>query len=118
MRSIYRTDQKATVLKIKLTSKSKNDFAIGAKIYAYANGIKQFKELYTVRGFQASSEPLIHFGLGQEKTVDSIRIIWPDKTSQKLTNIEANQTLAIKQENTQPFNYVNIKRNNVLPESV
>lgn len=106
---INQTNQKANYLKIKLTSKSKNEFAIGAKIYAYANGIKQFKELYTVRGFQASSEPLIHFGLAQEKIVDSIRIIWPDKTSQKLTNVEANQTLTIKEENTQPFNFGNLK---------
>ncbi|RXG12756.1 VCBS repeat protein [Leeuwenhoekiella aestuarii] len=106
---INQTNQKANYIKIKLTSKSKNDFAIGAKIYAYANGIKQFKELYTVRGFQASSEPLIHFGLAQEKTVDSIRIIWPDKTSQKLTNVEANQTLTIKEENTQSFNFDNLK---------
>lgn len=106
---INQINQKANYLKLKLSSKSKNNFAIGAKVYTYTNGIKQFKELYPVRGFQASSEPLIHFGLGQEKIVDSIRIIWPDNTSQKLTNIKANQTLKVNQEGTQLFNYANLK---------
>ena len=106
---INQINQKANYLKLKLSSKSKNNFAIGAKVYTYTNGIKQFKEFYPVRGFQASSEPLIHFGLGQEKIVDSIRIIWPDNTSQKLTNIKANQTLKVNQEGTQLFNYANLK---------
>ena len=112
---INQTNKKANYLKLKLTSKSKNNFAIGAKVYAYTKGISQFKEFYTVRGFQASSEPMIHFGLGQEKTVDSIRIIWPDKTSQKLVNIDANQTLTVNQEKTQPYTYQNFRpKKNIL----
>lgn len=106
---INKTDEKANYLKLKLKTQSANTFAIGAKVYAYANGIKQFKELFNVRGFQASSEPLIHFGLGDAKVVDSVRIIWPDKTSQVLENVDANQSLAVNQENTQPFDYNRLK---------
>ncbi|MEE3147261.1 MAG: CRTAC1 family protein, partial [Bacteroidota bacterium] len=106
---INKTDEKANYLKLKLKTQSPNTYAIGAKVYAYANGIKQFKELFTVRGFQASSEPIIHFGLGDAKTVDSVRIIWPNKTSQVLKDISANQSLVINKENTQAFDYNSLK---------
>ncbi|WP_028376536.1 VCBS repeat-containing protein [Leeuwenhoekiella sp. MAR_2009_132] len=102
---INQTNAKANYLKIKLQSPTQNNFAIGAKVYAYAGGIKQYKELYTVRGFQASSEPLIHFGLNDIKKVDSVRVIWPDRTTQVLTNLDANQTLIIKPKNALAFNY-------------
>ncbi len=106
---INQTNEKANHLKLYLKSDTKNNFAIGAKIYAYANGVKQFKELNPVRGFQASSEPLIHFGFGNQKQVDSIRIIWPDRTSQILKSITTNQTLHVKQENTSPFDYSTLR---------
>ena len=112
---INQTNENANYIKLKLKSQSKNDFAIGAKVYAYSDGIKQYKELFTVRGFQASSEPLIHFGLGNHKIVDSVRIIWPDRTSQLLINIAANQTLLIKPENNSPFDYSKLmaKKNSI-----
>jgi len=35
-------------------------------------------------------------GLGTTKTIDSLRIIWPDDRTQKLENVSANQFLQIK----------------------
>ena len=92
-------------LKIKLDYTKENKFGIGTKIYSYANGVQQFKEMYTVRGFQASSEPIVHFGYGTIKSIDSIKLVWPDKSTQTLDNIATNQTLYIKPANTQPFDY-------------
>ncbi len=97
------TNAKQNYLKIKLTYQSKNAFAIGSKVIAYTGKTKQYKELYTVRGFQSSSEPVVHFGLGAEPQVDSLHVIWPDKTIQKLTNVKANQLLTIAYKNSQPL---------------
>lgn len=102
---VNQTNKKGNYLKVRLKSNTANPFAIGAKAYAYADGIKQFKELYTVRGFQASSEPILHFGFKDIEMIDSVRIIWPDRTTQLLTNIEVNQTLLVQQSNTRAFNY-------------
>lgn len=85
----------STYLKIKLRTNSTNRFGVGAKVYAYEGGIMQFKELYTVRGFQASSEPIVHFGFGKSQVIDSVRIIWPNGNSRLIDNIKANQTLEI-----------------------
>ena len=102
---VNQTNKKSNYLKVRLKSNTANPFAIGAKAYVYAGGIKQFKELYTVRGFQASSEPILHFGFKDIEMIDSVRIIWPDRTTQLLTNIEVNQSLLVQQSNTRAFNY-------------
>ncbi|WP_426095628.1 VCBS repeat-containing protein [Flavobacterium sp. DSR2-3-3] len=96
--SIYvnTTDKKANYLKLKLRFTGKNTFGIGAKVISYSKGKKQFKELQTTRGFQSSSESILHFGYGKTSKIDSIVVIWPDKTFQTLKNVKANQTLTIK----------------------
>jgi enediyne biosynthesis protein E4 len=106
--SIYinKTNEKANYLKVKLKYEGKNTFGIGAKIISYSKGKKQFKELQTTRGFQSSSEPMIHFGYGKNTIIDSLVVIWPDKTSQTLMKVKVNQTLTIKAiSNRKPFNY-------------
>ena len=93
---INKTDGKANYLKLKLRFIGKNTFGIGAKVISYAKGKKQFKELQTTRGFQSSSEPIIHFGYGKTTKIDSLVVIWPDKTYQTLKNLKTNQTLTVK----------------------
>lgn len=102
------TNNKANWLKIKLNYREKNKFGIGTKVFSYANGIQQFKEMYTVRGFQASSEPLIHFGYGEISNIDSVKIVWPDKSYQTITNIATNQTLHISPNQNKAFDYSNL----------
>ena len=99
------TDSKGNYLKLKLKYTKGNRYGIGTKIYSYAKGIQQFKELYTVRGFQASSEPIIHFGYGAINKVDSLRIVWPNGTFQVIKDIETNQTLVLTPEGERPFDY-------------
>tara|TARA_R110002033_G_scaffold68856_1_gene120084 strand:- start:2688 stop:5936 length:3249 start_codon:yes stop_codon:yes gene_type:complete len=109
--SVYEniTNKKANYLKIKFNYVKPNAFGIGTKVFSYNKGKIQYKELYTVRGFQASSEPMIHFGYGNENKIDSVKIIWPNKTYQTLKNIAVNQTLVISPKNTKPFDYNQLK---------
>lgn len=73
---------------------SPNSFGIGTKAIVYSEGELQYKELYTVRGFQASSEPIVHFGLG-DRTVDSLLIVWPNKRYELLIDPELNNRLTL-----------------------
>lgn len=101
-----KTDKKANYLKLKLRFDGKNTFGIGAKVISYVKGQKQFKELQTTRGFQSSSEPVVHFGYGKINTIDSLVVIWPDKTFQTLKKVKTNQALTIKaNKNRKEFNY-------------
>ncbi|MCZ8230073.1 VCBS repeat-containing protein [Flavobacterium sp.] len=106
--TIYKntTDKKANFLKIKLRFEGKNTFGIGAKVISYVKGQKQFKELQTTRGFQSSSEPMLHFGYGKINTIDSLVVIWPDKTYQTLKKVKVNQALTISaNKNRKVFDY-------------
>jgi len=102
---INKTDGDNNYLKIKLKYSPLNSFGIGTKVFSYHNGILQYKELYPIRGFQSSSEPIIHFGYGKTAKVDSLKIVWPDGQFQNIKNVNTNQTLSISPENTMPFNY-------------
>ncbi len=111
---INQTNTGANYLKIKLNYPGKNPFGIGTKILSYHQGILQSKEMYTVRGFQASSEPVIHFGYGSHSKVDSLRILWPDNTTQLLKNVAVNKTLVVRPQDNVPFAYPWFKNNKTI----
>lgn len=92
---VNQTNEKSSYLKIKFELPGANKFGIGTKVLSYLGEQVQYKELYTVRGLQSSSEPLIHFGYGDAIEVDSLRIIWPDQTTQVLKNVQTNQLLTL-----------------------
>jgi hypothetical protein len=95
--SIYRNQSgnNGTYLKIKVNFAAPNTFGIGTKVISWHQGQMQLKQLFTSRGFQSSSEPLIHFGYGDHQQVDSLLVIWPDQTFQMQYDISVNQTLEL-----------------------
>ncbi|NNK86726.1 MAG: VCBS repeat-containing protein [Flavobacteriaceae bacterium] len=97
-------------LNLRFDFSQKNPFGIGTKVYAYHNGKLQYKELYSVRGFQASSEPMLHFGFANAEGIDSLRIVWPDNTCQLLTGLRTNQALLIKPENNKAVDLEQFRR--------
>ncbi|WP_396597477.1 VCBS repeat-containing protein [Dokdonia sp. R86516] len=102
---VNQTDTTATFLKLKFDYSKANSLGIGTKVFAYQNGTLQYKELYTARGFQASSEPIVHFGFKKSTSIDSLRIIWPDNKQQLFYDISTNQTLSLSPDNTTAFDY-------------
>lgn len=89
------TNDKANYLKLKFKYKNANPFGIGVKVISYHKGIPQYKQLFIAKGFQSSSEAMLHFGYGNTEVVDSLKIIWPDQTIQIAEHINTNQTLTI-----------------------
>jgi len=64
---------------------------LGSKIKLFFDKKAQLREMVTVRGFQSSSSPKLHFGLGQNEKIDSVQIKWPDNQIQTLKNLSINQ---------------------------
>jgi hypothetical protein len=100
---INKTDQKANYLKIKFNLPGANKIGLGTKVFSYVDGQVQYKELYTVRGLQSSSEPIIHFGYGNATLIDSLRVIWPDRTTQLIKQVPTNQFLTLSPEGQTPL---------------
>jgi len=83
---------------LQITLKASDASPIGSKVWAYSGGRVQYQELMPFRGFQSSVEPLLHFGLGDAQSVDSIRIAWPDGSVQRIGATPAGQRIEIQQE--------------------
>ena len=107
------TNTSSSYLKLDFQLPIKNHFGIGTKVYAYSEGKLQYKELYTSRGFQASSQAILHFGFGDAKIVDSLKIVWPDQTTQTQYNVTTNQNITIVTDNNQPVSKKELKSNQI-----
>ncbi|HRP57259.1 ASPIC/UnbV domain-containing protein, partial [Agriterribacter sp.] len=99
---VYRnnTSQKlhSAYLKVKLRGEGKNRMGVGTKVSVYAGG--QVHELYQMlsRGFQSSVDPVLCVGMGNNASVDSLVVVWPDMRKQILKNIGINTTVLLRQE--------------------
>ncbi|HLW19919.1 MAG TPA: VCBS repeat-containing protein, partial [Cyclobacteriaceae bacterium] len=93
--TLYRNNStgNAAYLKIKPNFTAPNTFGIGTKVISWHQGKMQVKQQFTSRGFQSSSEPLIHFGYGELHQIDSLLVIWPDNTFEMRYELAVNQTL-------------------------
>jgi enediyne biosynthesis protein E4 len=94
------SDQKlSNYIRVQFKGNKLNPFGLGTKVLLKNKGTLQYQELTLTRGFQSSVEPVLHFGLGQETSVDEIIITWPDGRIQKLNKLPANQVLTIDYQN-------------------
>lgn len=129
---IYRNETNDKInhyLEINLKGSGKNTEGIGAKVYFYAKGKEQFLEQMPARGYESSVSPVLHFGLGKDSVIDSLKIIWPQGKMQELKNIKANHFITLNENNADlinvikphpaplfkeirpPFNYANVSTN-------
>jgi enediyne biosynthesis protein E4 len=75
--------------------KSNRD-AIGARItVTTASGRRLYNHVTTSVGFMSSSDRRVHFGLGNENSLDSIEIFWPSGIEQRLEHVAADQILRV-----------------------
>ncbi|WP_128545988.1 VCBS repeat-containing protein [Larkinella soli] len=98
---IYRNEAgsqlKHHYLKVKLEGAGANRFGLGAKVMLYRNGQQQYLEQMPARGFQSSVSTVLHFGLGRDAGVDSLRVVWPGGKQQLLTGVKADQVLTLRE---------------------
>ena len=98
---IYRNDSRQKLhnhyLSIHFKGNDKNTNGLGAKIYCYTKGMTQYFEQMPTRGYQSSVSEILHIGLGTNKSVDSLKVIWPSGAMQMLTNISADQKITLEE---------------------
>ena len=70
---------------VKLIGKGKSPRdAIGAKVFVTAAGQRQRADVVAGGSYASSSDPRLHFGLGDAAKIDKIEIVWPDGLKQQL----------------------------------
>ena len=90
-------------LRVKLDGAGMNTMGIGSKVYVYSGGREFFRYEMLTRGFESSVDPIMHFGLGSITTIDSLRVIWPDRRTQKLKNITDDTEITLKQSDAHDY---------------
>jgi len=96
-----KSDKKAKnqFLKVKLQGSGQNTQGIGAKIWIYNKNKQQYLEQMPSRGYQSSVSPILHFGLGDANSIDSLRIVWTSGKQEVISGIKANQQIPLLETN-------------------
>lgn len=94
------TLNKTNYLNISLKGSNKNRFGIGAKINLYSACGTQTIQHFTTNGYLSSSSNKLHFGLSEDTIIDSLKITWPDNSTQKLQQITPNQEIVLHHRNS------------------
>ncbi len=92
-----RAQNKNHYLAINLKGADKNTQGIGAKVMIYAGNKKQYLEQMPTRGFQSSVSPVLHFGLGADVQIDSLRIIWQRGKTQLLQKVKGDEQITLNE---------------------
>jgi hypothetical protein len=101
---LYKNRSKETLknhhLAIQLKGKDQNTFAIGSTVTVHRGSEQLNFQLFPARGFQSSVDCKMVFGLGQNPQVDSVVVVWPDRTKSVLSKPPIDTTLAFSWENS------------------
>lgn len=85
-------------LVVELVGRHSNRDAIGAKLKLITgSGRALYNHVSVSVGFMSSSDKRVHFGLGAEKQIRSLEILWPRGTVQRLTGVTADQFLKVEE---------------------
>jgi hypothetical protein len=80
---------------LKLTGTKSNRDGLGTKVKITTSHGSQFNEATATVGYNSSSDKRVHFGLGDTTRIDRIEINWPSGIRQVLTDVKADQILAV-----------------------
>lgn len=80
---------------IALRGTQSNRFGIGAKLRLESAAGLQARELTLARGYMASSEPIVHFGLGEDTVIQKLTLSWPSGHVQIFENLPVDRRFVI-----------------------
>ncbi len=92
-------NKSSNYLSLSFKGNPQNPFGIGARIIAYGDTLSITQENFTTRGYLSAVAPELHIGLGQQQSIDSLKVIWPSGVFQTLKNIAVNQKIVLDHDN-------------------
>ncbi len=72
-----------------------NRFGVGATVRLESAAGVQVRQLWLARGFMSSSEPAVHFGLGQDTLIKRLTVTWPSGAEQVFSNLAVDRRFTI-----------------------
>ena len=84
-------------LEFQLEGTKSNRDAIGARIKVVTRTATQYNHVSSSFGYASSSAGPVHFGLGPDKSADTVEIRWPSGVVQELKNVAGDRIVRIKE---------------------
>ncbi len=72
-----------------------NRFGVGALVKIESAAGVQVRQLWLARGYMASSEPMVHFGLGEDALIKRLTVTWPSGYVQVFENLGVDRRFTI-----------------------
>ncbi|HSR49321.1 MAG TPA: CRTAC1 family protein [Acidobacteriota bacterium] len=88
----------AHYLSLRLEAGKSNRFAVGARVRVKSGDVWQVQEVRSGGSYLSHSDLRLHFGLGRATSAERVEIRWPDGKETALTDVPADQTLKVVQE--------------------
>ncbi len=85
-----------------LRGHASNSYGVGAVVKIETNAGIQVRTLLLARGYLSSSEPMLHFGLGDADTLHRVTVQWPSGIVQTLENLPADRRYTLNEPNVAP----------------
>ena len=85
-------------LQVRLVGTRSNRDGIGARLTLTSGGRRQVREIHSGTSFLSQNSLTAHFGLGQARVVDELRIRWPSGAIQTLNGLTPNRTITVKED--------------------
>jgi len=93
------TGHRATV---HLRGTTSNRFGVGATVRIETAAGPQVRQLVLARGVLSSSEPMLHFGLGDSAVIRRLTVSWPSGQVQTFENLAADQRFTVTEPSGPP----------------
>ena len=84
-------------LQVLLIGTKSNRDAVGARLKLTAGDLVLYDQRKGGMSYQSAQDPRLHFGLGARTKVDALEITWPSGATTKLSDLKADQILAIQE---------------------
>lgn len=83
---------------LRLVGTRSNRMGIGAKVrITTEDGRSQWNEVTTAVGYACASDSRMHFGLGKNRLIEEMEIVWPSRIRQVLRKVEVDRVLTIEE---------------------
>nr|WP_148218277.1 FG-GAP-like repeat-containing protein [Opitutus terrae] len=94
--SVLRNDSdRGNRLIVELRGTRSNRFGIGSLVRVETASGVQVRSLVLLRGYDSTSEPVAHFGLGDDDVVRTLTVDWPSGERQTFTNVPVNRRITL-----------------------
>ncbi len=87
---------------IALRGTKSNRFGVGATVRIETESGIQVRSLVLARGSLSASEPIVHFGLGENTTIKRLTISWPSGNTQLFSNLAVDRHFTITEPASTP----------------